>query len=117
LASCFDQEWINMNEIRMEPERLSKPFLPPTPPPRAAIRGAGTGGLRVAATLAFLLFLPGGFMHLQAVSDWMNATRYSPAPIPNPPVATAANLLASVILYSAARIVEGVYSASNRRPP
>jgi hypothetical protein len=106
-----------MNDVPSEPQRLSKPYLPPTPPPAAAVRGAGTGGLRVAATLAFLLFLPGGWMHLQAVSDWMNATSYSPAPIPNPPVATAANLLAAVILYSAARIVEGLHRALARRPP
>jgi hypothetical protein len=106
-----------MGEFENESQRLSKRFTPTPPPPPAVVREAGTGALRVAAGLAFLLFLPGALMHLQAVSAWMNASRYSPAPIPSPPVATAANLLTAVILYSAARIIEGVHSALARRPP
>jgi hypothetical protein len=125
LASCFDQEWINMNEIRMEPERLSRPYLTPTPPPRpvpprarSVMTEAGTRGLRAGAGVFFLVFCPGAYLYGEAWLLWLSKLMsYSPAPAPLPAVATAANLLTAVILYSAARIIEGVHSALARRPP
>lgn len=75
---------------------------------------AGTRGMRAAASLFFLCFLPGALLHANAWALWSSQSGYAPATPPLPPVATAANLLAACGLYGAARIVEALRA---RTPP
>lgn len=96
-------------------ERLSRPFVPP--PPRSVVSRAGTRGLRVASAGFLLLFLPGGWLYFNAWAAWTNPGGYGYPPIPPPPVATACHLMASLFLYCAARGIEAVQLATERRPP